>query len=661
MTTATSQPSGIATLLAFLRGELAPRPGRMRAVWRITAGCTITVVIGMVFQIPLPAYMAYIVFLVSRGESAATLITGVGGLVAGTLAVALSLLFYLLDASEPGLRIPLLALSTFIAMFFARTSTLGPIVFLGGFVLVLSQTLIDDVPTTEVLLRVLLWLWVVVMVPVFVAVLIDLLWGENPARLLRARVDHLLTHTAAVLDGQSHLDVMTLQEDAIDTLALHDHASLWDPGLKAKAAADLRLFEGLIAMLSLLSLLPADAPAAVRQPLSAGIDACRVAVNANDPPTMDRCDITPAALAQVDPDTRPVVLALEESVNQLLEGVATRLTSKEAKVAKAKRLFVPDAFTNRSHVRFALKTTLAVTLAYFIYTLLDWPGIRTAVTTCFFVALGSMAETMHKLSLRLSGAIAGGAIAGFCIVYLLPHMTEIGQLSLLIAAVSALCAWVATSSERLAYAGMQMAFAFYLGVLDGYSPTTDLTSLRDRVVGILLGNILMSVIFSTLWPVGALQVVRSSMATTLDLLAKLITTPATGERPIRLPVIQELVKARKLSALALFEHGSLGSLARTEPLGRLTLKQLDRIASSVFVVLGQKIDDAEAGGQANARAQAGRWFSLAATQARRGDPPPTLEGWVLSDIDTDTAQGAPASRQAMHRLRAEIADVAPAR
>src|SRR5579859_2607421 len=136
-------PQRAAWYVLFSR-ELAPRPGRVRAVARITSCCVLVVALAMLFQIPLPAYMAYIVFLVSREETAATLMTAIGGAVAATLAVILSLLFYLLDAGEPALRLPLLALSTFMAMFFARTSTLGPIAFLAGFVLVMSQTLIDD-------------------------------------------------------------------------------------------------------------------------------------------------------------------------------------------------------------------------------------------------------------------------------------------------------------------------------------------------------------------------------------------------------------------------------------------------------------------------------------------------------------------------------------
>ena len=657
MTTSTSGQPRRTTLLPFLRSELAPRPGRMRAVWRITVGCTLIVVLGMVFQIPLPAYMAYLVFLVSREETAATFTTGLGAAVATTVAVALSFLFYLLDAGEPALRIPLLALSTFIAMFFARTSTLGPIVFLAGFILVLSQTLIDDVPSVEFLTRFLLWLWFVLVLPAFVTVFIDLLWGEDPVALLRARVDALLRETVKTLEGKPHADLTELQNEAVRSIELCAHAGMWDKKVKAKSQTDLGLFEGLATLLSLLKILPGQTPLAVRLPLAEAIDACRVAILTNTAPALSHCVVDEDVISSLEPADHVIVAAIVHTSNRILQGAAVRLSEVPAP-RPAKRLFAPDAFTNRGYVQFALKTTLAVTLAYITYTLLDWPGIRTAVTTCFFVALGSMAETMHKLSLRLTGAIVGGAVAGLCIVYLLPHMTDIGQLSLLIAVMSALSAWVATSSDRLAYAGMQMAFAFYLGILHDYAPATDLTVLRDRVAGILLGNILMSVIFSTLWPVSAAQLVRSSMARTLDLLAKLVSTPGARTRFADLAVIQELLRARKLASLNIFEESFLSAHATATPAEGMTLAQLDRLASAVFVMQEQSAAEEGDAALVQEREAVASWLAEAASRLKSGRGAPL---WLGPGGDARAVRDRTGRDDAMAQLRAEIADVAPAR
>jgi multidrug resistance protein MdtO len=70
-----------------------------------------------------------IVLFLSRKEYVGTLITAVGGAIAATAGVVLSLLFFMVDASEPALRIPLMAVSTFMGMFLVRTSALGPLAF----------------------------------------------------------------------------------------------------------------------------------------------------------------------------------------------------------------------------------------------------------------------------------------------------------------------------------------------------------------------------------------------------------------------------------------------------------------------------------------------------------------------------------------------------
>src|ERR1700683_885464 len=187
-------------LLEVLAVELASREGRWAAVVRIATGSAITVVIAMVFQIPQPTYMAYIVFLISKDEKNATVTSALGGLIAVTLAVLLVLGMELIDTSEPALRLPLMATATFAAMFTARTFALGPISFLAGFVIVLLQTLVDDIPSPEALTRATLWTWVVIFVPVAVAIIVNLLFGQGAMafmdRIVRKVLQELETSLA---------------------------------------------------------------------------------------------------------------------------------------------------------------------------------------------------------------------------------------------------------------------------------------------------------------------------------------------------------------------------------------------------------------------------------------------------------------------------------
>jgi multidrug resistance protein MdtO len=258
--------------------------------------------------------------------------------------------------------------------------------------------------------------------------------------------------------------------------------------------------------------------------------------------------------------------------------------------------------------------------SYFIYTMLDWPGIRTAVTTCFFVALGSLGETMHKLTLRIGGTLIGGAAAILSIVYVLPQMTDIGQLTLLIAAMSAVSAWVATSSERLSYLGMQMAFAFFLGVLHDYGPTIELTTARDRIVGILLGNVLMTIVFSTMWPVSALDRARQILAQALAALGELVRNATQPLVDARLTAVQRVVQARHFVSIAAFETHLLQRGDRRESFEETAVRSLERLAAAAFVVAAQPTRDVgEAARMQDATAS--EWFTDAARRVAAGEPP----------------------------------------
>jgi len=174
--------------------------------------------------------------------------------------------------------------------------------------------------------------------------------------------------------------------------------------------------------------------------------------------------------------------------------------AKEAPPMPHKRLFAADTFTNPEYVRYALKVTLSAMICYIIYTGLDWPGIHTAFITCCFISLENLRATLHKGALRLVGCMIGGLIGFLSIMYLVPHMESIVSLVLLVAAVSALAGWVAAGSERIAYGGLQIGLAFYMCMLQSFEPDTDFVKIRDRLVGIVLGIVVTTIVFRYCWP-----------------------------------------------------------------------------------------------------------------------------------------------------------------
>ena len=560
--------------LEMLALELAPRAGRWAAVARIATGSAITVAIAMVFQIPQPTYMAYIVFLISKDEKSATVTSALGGLAAVTLAIFLVFGLELIDTAEPAVRLPLMAAATFAAMFTARTFALGPISFLAGFVVVLLQSLVDDVPSPEALTRATLWAWVVVFVPVAVTVIVNLLFGQDAVAFMARTVRKVLTEwEISLARGDYHKSLPDWRARLVPLLETAQHGA--EKGLRT-GRLTVSVIRALLDALVIFEALPDDLPVALREELASRLRACRQAIGSDAAPPMPQ-------MADASVDMLPAVIAVRSTLSDLLGAIGRPDSQPEHNEAPhpARRLFVADALNNPAHWQFALKTTMAVMISYVIYTLLDWPGLRTAIVTCFFVALSSLGETVHKLVLRLSGAVMGGIIAGLCIVFVLPHLTDIGQLCLLIAAVSVGAAWVATSSELLSYAGMQMAFAFFLGILQGYVPATDLTVLRDRVAGILLGNIVITIVFSSFWPQSARSAMRAALAEALRAIAAVIRRPPHSAEA-RVRAIQALVRADHLRALSLFELRMLPSHAPAS-LSVASVASIERLAGAAFV------------------------------------------------------------------------------
>ena len=190
--------------------------------------------------------------------------------------------------------------------------------------------------------------------------------------------------------------------------------------------------------------------------------------------------------------------------------------------------FSPDAFTNPSHLRFALKVTLGAMICYLVYSGLIWPGINTAFVTCCFVALGNTGATIYKSRLRFFGCLGGGLLGYLVIFFLVPRMESITSLVLLIAAMTALFGWIAAGTERIAYAGLQAAFAFYLAVFQGFEPGTNLTTVRDRVAGILLGTVASALVFQFVWPEHAADNLRKTLERVLNSVSKLLLIPKPG-------------------------------------------------------------------------------------------------------------------------------------
>jgi multidrug resistance protein MdtO len=607
-------------LLAFLAQELAPREGRWPAVARIAAGCTITVAIAMVFRIPLAAYMAYMVFLTNKDDSAATLTMAVAGAFAVTLAVLFTLGIAQISLGDPAIRLPAMALMTFLAMFSVRTFALGPISFLAGFLVVTMQSVVDEVPNPEVFTRTTLWLWVVVVVPAFTMTLINLLFGPQGAAVAESGVRKVLTDLEAALT-RGEIAARLAQWRAILVPLIEKSRN--PPAIQ-------RLLDALV----ILEAYPDPTPPRERTRLSYLVRGCLGALEQQ----------SLAAVAAPETESTPEALAATHAFAELQRELSRTPAHQPVHAGnKPRQLFVPDALSNPAHWQFALKTTIAIMIVYSVYTMLDWPGLLTSIVTVFFVALGSVGETVHKLVLRLSGAIIGGLIAGLSIVFLLPHFTDIGQLCMLTAVVALFAGWVTTSSERLSYAGMQIALAFFMGLLQTYSPANDLTVLRDRVVGILLGNVVMTLVFSSLWPESAITRLRGALADALRAIAALLRLPQNAETN-RQHAVEALARADNFKALSQFEMEMLPRQTHLPD-----LQSIERLAGAAFVAASEPLArDVDA----RAVASLGDWLDRAAQATAEDSALPSVAEAAM------TAKSGTPAQVAVSTLSIETARVA---
>jgi multidrug resistance protein MdtO len=186
------------------------------------------------------------------------------------------------------------------------------------------------------------------------------------------------------------------------------------------------------------------------------------------------------------------------------------------------QFFARDAFSNPAHVQFAVRGTMAAMATYIIYTAIDWPGLSTSIATCIITALSTIGSSRQKQFLRLGGVILGGIIIGFgAQIFVLPYLDSIAGFTLLFMAVTALSSWIATSSPRLSYLGVQLALAFYLINLQEFTIQTSLSIARDRVFGVLLGLMSMWLIYDRLWQKNALDEMQRLFARNLEMFAEL--------------------------------------------------------------------------------------------------------------------------------------------
>jgi multidrug resistance protein MdtO len=524
-----------------------PYAGRSARALEISFVCMIVMIISMTFQIPDPALSTYLVFFAAKENSVENILTSIILIIVVTVVVAIAFGMALLSINAPEGRILLIAAVSFAAFFLATASKLAPLAGTMGLIVAYALDLFGSTPLGEIATRGLLYAWLFVAMPMLVLIAYSALFGRHPQILLRQALAARFRAVSSALrqkneEGREHLmgSLEGGNAELLKTLGMLTLLRLQPPDTTARLRALVTLSYSLALTVCAFD---ADAAAgATDHDLPARVDALARAVD-----HMPRLVFAPGrepeteqaiSVGDLAAETVSLIAAAEDVVSgrPLPEAGSDTAKKKEEKKEKS-GFFVPDAFSNPDHVRFAGKGTAAVMICYLTFNLLDWPGIHTCMLTCFIVGLTTIGETMQKLSLRIVGCCVGAALGLLAIVYILPNITSITALALVIGLVTLPTAWVAVGKPTVSYIGFQAAFALYLCVLQGVEPKFDLTVARDRTIGILFGNVVMYVIFTRLFPVSMLGRLRRDVVSLIDQ-CRVVLKSVSDRRPTTLTVGQ---------------------------------------------------------------------------------------------------------------------------
>jgi multidrug resistance protein MdtO len=516
---------------------MAPRPGRLELATRLAVICALTVLVVEIYQTPDAALTVYVAFFFNRGDRAVSVILSVVLVALITVIVGFIVLVAMIVINDPMWRVISMTAISIAILFVASASKLRPI---GGIIALIVGYALDLLGTTplangELATRSQLYAWLFVGIPAGVSMIVNLLLAPPPRRLAERGIARGLELSATMLQApnenirsefREHLREGMAEIQKLLGLAEREKTSKPDDIAALKQAADsTTLLMSAIDVMdrrpeAQLALPIADYLARTLRQMSGILRAGGYPVRiAWDPPEIER------ALTRIEAD---VLGDIKEAIVHFAEAPSSEHVKESKKEGGG--FFVPDAFTNPDYIQYALKTTAAAMFCYFLYSQLDWSGIHTAFLTCYIVSLGTTAETVEKLTLRILGCLVGAAAGYGTMIFLIPDLTSITALMVVVFAGALAAGYVSAGSERISYAGFQMAFAFFLCVIQGSSPAFDLSTARDRVIGILIGNVVTYLLFTNLWPISVGKRIDPAIAALLRRLAALMTADK-GARP----------------------------------------------------------------------------------------------------------------------------------
>ncbi|MFM0076119.1 FUSC family protein [Paraburkholderia sediminicola] len=580
---------------------LAPYPGRAAMATRIALICALTAFVTSAYGTPEAAISAYVVFFLNRPDRVLSVMLSSALLVLVTVMIGLVTVVAMFALDDPMWRVACITGLSFGLLFVTSASKLRPVGAILAMIVGFALDELGSVPFGEVATRALLYVWLMVAIPVGISIGVNLLIAPSPRKLAgRALAKRLRLSAQSLVDPEATADELSacLREGDAEIgtwlkLSVVDGSSVRDdvgPLRQAVSSTLTILVAADLAVREPSGRLPASFAAPIAETLE---NMARMLEEGGYPVDIE---LKLPGIAELTPLARLVVEDLHDAIARfaVVEAQAdVKAEPTPPPAAKRGGFFLPDAFTNPEHVRYALKTTVAAMFCYLLYSQINWPGIHTCFITVYMVSLGTTAETVEKMTLRIAGCLVGALLGIAAIVFVTPVLTSVAGLMTLVLVGAWLSAWIAFGSPRMAYAGFQIALVFFMCVLQGAAPGYDLTLARDRTIGILIGNVVVYLVFTRVWPV--------TVAARID--AGLTTLRQQWERLTALP---DAVTRRAQAASAMAQCGALEqdiALMHYEPSWvrpeaqwiaerRSALAKLDALEGPMFLLAERRPGDA---------------------------------------------------------------------
>jgi multidrug resistance protein MdtO len=564
-------------LWELLKQEMAPYHGRVRLVARMVTASTLVMIICMVYKIPEAAYAALFALEISREnlESAApkarTLIT------ASILAGAYSVLGATFVLGSAFLHFLWVVASLFLVFYVlsALNQYAGASNF--GYLIVLIIPLWDSQVSTELKVENTLWAVGAISLGSIITVLLEMAFAafrrmDSLTEAITERlsgIEQLLTSYAdgnpAPAETQSSLErLATVGTSRLrGLLQRSDYEDHRKQQMSALVALVGRLVDLAANLAHLTSRVGDEDRGAIRE-MAHDIAEIRMALVRRTTPRLTRLRLDAGPSPGI-----PLLAEIGKTVSLIDEVYAggeasLRYASPPSRERGGLASLIRGPLSSPEHLKFAARGCLAASLSFITYNALFWPGISTSVTTCVLTATTTIGASHQKQFLRFSGAFIGGFVFGLgAQVFILPHIDSIGAFTVLFAVVATAAAWIATSSTRISYFGVQIAVAFFLINLQEFKFQTSLAVARDRVVGVLLGLLTMWLAFDVLWSSPAGVAMKEAFVSGLRSFAKLAREPLSEDTQtaiersfdLRDTINAQFDNVRSLADGVLFEFG----------------------------------------------------------------------------------------------------------